>query len=206
MFFDINTTKSITDIEALGNKSLFQIIYIRYAARLYKTASRYMSKDDAEDIIQELMIETWHKKDSLKGNADGCLQNYLFIRLKYKILDFYSKKPEHILWEDALPDLIQLATHQTHEKIIIKELEKVIADTVREMRPSDREVFRLRWEQQFSVQETAKYLGISPKSVINRFAIAIKMVRKNVSKYYNDESIIEYQFILLLLILIGIFI
>ena len=206
MFFDINTTKSITDIEALGNKSLFQIIYIRYATRLYKTASRYMGKDDAEDIVQELMIETWNKKDSLKGNADGCLQNYLFIRLKYKIIDFYSKKPKYVFWEDTLPELIQLATNQTHEKTIIKELEKVIADTVRKMRPSDREVFRLRWEQQLSVQETAKYIGISHKSVINRFATAIKMIRKNVSKYYNNESIIEYQSILLLLIFIKVFI
>lgn len=201
MFFNINATKSITDIEALGKKSQFQIIFTRYAGRLYKTASQYMNKEDAEDIVQELMIETWNKRNSLRGNADGSLQNYLFIRLKYKILDFYSKKTEQVLWEEALPELIYLSADYIHEKTITKELEKVIANTILEMRPSEREVFLLRWEQQFSVQETAKSLGISSKSVINRFASAIKIVRGNVSKYYNDELTVEYQFILLLLIL-----
>lgn len=200
MVFDINTTKDITDIEALCNKSRFQIIFTRYTGHLYKTAAQYMNREDAQDIVQELMIETWNKRDSLTGNADGCLQNYLFIRLRYKILDFYSKKSEHVLWEEALPELIHLSTNYAHEETILKELERIIACTVQEMRPSEREVFRLRWEQQLSVQETAKYLDISSKSVVNRFAAAMKMVRENVSEYYNEEPAVEYQLTILMLI------
>ncbi len=160
-----------------------------------------MNKDDAQDIVQELMIETWNKRDSLTGGAGGCLQNYLFIRLKYKILDFYSKKPKQVLWEEALPELIHLSANYAHEETLLKELERIIACTIREMRPSEREVFRLRWEQQLSVQETAKSLDISPKSVMNRFATAMKMVRENVLEYYNEEPATEYQLSLLMLII-----
>lgn len=200
MVFDINTAKGITDIEALRNKSQFQIIFTRYAGRLYKTATQYMNREDAQDIVQELMMETWNRRDSLTGNTDGCLQNYLFIRLKYKILDFYSKKPERVLWEEALPELMHLSTNHTYEKTILEELERIIACTIREMRPSERKVFQLRWEQQLSVQETAKSLDISPKSVVNRFATAMKMVRENVLEYYNEEPAAEYQLVLLMLI------
>lgn len=204
MFFNINTAKSITDVEALGSKSQFQVIFSRYASRLYQTAQQYINTQDAEDIVQEIMIETWNKRDSLKGNAEGSLKNYLFIRLKYKIIDFYSKKPEQVLWEEALPELIHLSTNHTYDKTILKELEKIIACTIQEMRPSERDVFQLRWEKQFSVQDTAKSLGISSKSVINRFSSAIKIVRKNVAKYYNEESIIEYQFILWIVLFVQI--
>ncbi|WP_019540432.1 RNA polymerase sigma factor [Proteiniphilum acetatigenes] len=201
MIIDINTTKDITDVEALRNKSWFQIIFTRYAGRLYRTATRYMNTDNAKDIVQELMIETWNKRNFLTGSADGCLQNYLFIRLKYKIIDFYSKKPEQVLWEEALPELIHLSATYAHEETILKELKRIIDFTIREMRPSEREVFRLRWEQQLSVQETAKSLDISPKSVMNRFATAMKMVRENVLEYYNEEPAAEYQLAILTLII-----
>lgn len=159
-----------------------------------------MRKEDAEDIVQELMIETWNKRESLTGNADGSLQNYLFIRLKYKILDYYSKKPEQVLWDEALPELIHLSTNDVHQETILNELKQIISSTIQEMRPSEREVFLLRWEQQLSVQKTAKKLNISPKSTVNRFAIAMKMIRKNILKYYASA---EYQLILLLLVIIA---
>lgn len=199
-----NATNSITDIEALRNKISFQLIFKRYSGRLYKTVAAYMNKADAEDIVQELMIETWNKRDSLKGNADGCLQNYLFIRLKYKILDYYSKKPEHVLWYEALPELIHLSGNNSHDKTILDELHQVINATVREMRPSEREVFELRFGNEYSVQETAKCLGISPKSVVNRFAVAIKTVRENVLKYYDGNHFVKYELTFLVLTILGI--
>jgi RNA polymerase sigma-70 factor (ECF subfamily) len=200
MIVEINTSKNISDREALQNKSLFQLIFQRYAGSLYKTATHYVNRDDAKDIVQDLMIETWNKRDSLTGNAAGSIKNYLFIRLKFRILDFYSKRPEHILWEEALPELVQLSMNEEYDTTILKELEQIIADSMQEMKPSELEVFRLRWEQQLSVQDTAHTLGISSKSVINRFSSAIKTVRENVIEYYNDEPLAEYQLTLLILI------
>jgi len=200
MIVEINTSKNISDREALQNKSLFQLIFQRYAGSLYKTATHYVNRADAKDIVQDLMIETWNKRDSLTGNAAGCIKNYLFIRLKFRILDFYSKRPEHILWEEALPELVQLSMNEGYDTTILKELEQIIADSMQEMKPSELEVFRLRWEQQLSVQDTAHTLGISSKSVINRFSSAIKTVRENVIEYYNDEPLAEYQLTLLILI------
>lgn len=184
----LDTSKSISDMEALQNKSQFQLIFQRYAGNLYKTATHYVNRDDAKDIVQDLMIETWNKRDTLTGNAAGSIKNYLFIRLKFRILDFYSKKPEHILWEEALPELVQLSMSNAYDKTILKELEQIIADSMREMKPSELDVFSLRWEQQLSVQDTAHTLGITSKSVINRFSSAMKTVRENVMEYYNDDK------------------
>lgn len=199
MIVGLDTSNSVSDLEALQNKSQFQVIFKRYAGDLYKTAARYVSKDDANDIVQELMIETWNKRDTLTGNADGCIKNYLFIRLKFRVLDFYSKKPEHVLWEEALPELVQLSMNDTYDKTILLELEQIITSSMNEMKPSELEVFRLRWEQQLSVQDTADILSISSKSVINRFSAAMKTVRENVIDYYNDEPIAEYQLTILVL-------
>lgn len=200
MITSMDTSKSISDREALQNKSQFQIIFQRYAGSLYKTATHYVNRDDAKDIVQELMIETWNKRDTLTGNASGSIKNYLFIRLKFRILDFYSKKPEHILWEEALPELVQLSINEGYDKTMLKEVEQIIADSMREMTPSESVVFRLRWEQQLSVQDTAHTLGISSKSVINRFSSAMKTVRENVMEYYHDEPLTDYQLMLLILL------
>ncbi|HBG57542.1 sigma-70 family RNA polymerase sigma factor [Proteiniphilum sp. UBA1028] len=191
MIVGLDTSKNISDMEALQNKSQFRLIFQRYAGDLYKTATHYVNRDDAKDIVQDLMIETWNKRDTLTGNAAGSIKSYLFIRLKFRILDFFSQKPEHILWEEALPELVQLSMSNVFDKTILKELEQIISDSMREMKPSELEVFRLRWEQQLSVQDTAQTLGISSKSVINRFSSALKIVRENVIEYYNDESLAD---------------
>lgn len=183
---------NITDIEALSDQIRFQVIFSRYAKRLYHSATRYVNTDDAQDIVQELMIEVWDKRDSLTGNDKGSLNNYLHMRLKFKVFDHYKKKPDQVYWDDALPEIMGLATNHVYEKTRMKELNRVVAKTMSEMRPSEREVFRLRWAEQFTVQETATSLGISSKSVMNRLSNALKQVREKVFEYYNEEPIPEY--------------
>lgn len=187
-----NNKNNISDIKALKDRSQFKIIFDRYAEILYLSASKHVDKNDAKDIVQELMIETWKKRENITGNAEGCIKNYLFIRLKFKIIDFFSQQPQHVLWEDALPELIQLSMNEEHDAIIIDELNKIIAESLKEMTPSELDVFKLRWEKQLSVEDTSKTLTISSKSVMNRFSTAMKTVRKNVSAYYNEEPVAGY--------------
>lgn len=192
--------KVITDIEALRDEALFKVVFSRYAGDLYKKATQYIDKDDAKDLVQELMIELWNKRTSILGNKEGCIRGYVFIRLKYKILDYYSKQSERVLWEEALPELMKISTTLPHESLVLKELHSIIESTVKEMRPSELEVFQLRWEQQLSVSDTAKALGISNKSVMNRFTTAMNKVRIRTLEYYNENPTTEYQLTLLALI------
>lgn len=152
------------------------------------------------------MIETWNKREDIRGNAEGSIKNYLYIRLKFKIIDFFSQKPNHILWEEALPELMQISINEEHNLTLINELNKIISDSLNEMTPSELEVFNLRWEKQLSVEDTSKALSISSKSVINRFSTAMKTVRKNVTAYYNQESVAGYQITILALIVLKIII
>lgn len=200
MCIDIDK-KDITDIEALRNESLFNVVFSRYAGDLYIKAAQYLNQDDAKDLAQELLIEIWNKRMSIIGNSEGSIRGYISIRLKYKILDHYSKQSERVLWEEALPELMEMATNTTHETTLQKELYAIIEETTHEMNPSELAVFRLRWEQQLSVLETANTLGISKKSVMNRFASAMKKIRTQTVGYYNESPVAEYQLTVLTLVL-----
>jgi|SRR5690554_2033770 len=202
MIIALNNKKDITDIEALRSRSQFKIVFDRYATSLYLSASKHVGKDNAEDIVQELMIETWKKRENIKGNSEGSIKNYLFIRLKFKIIDFFSQKPDHILWEDALPEIIQLSMNEEHDTTLLNELNKIISDSMDEMTPSELIVFKLRWEKQLSVKDTSKVLSVSSKSVMNRFSTAMKTVRQNVSSYYNEDSVAGYQLTIIALIIL----
>lgn len=192
--------KEITDIEALRNKTLFKIVFSRYAGELYQKATQYLNGDDAKDLVQELMIEVWNKRLSITGNAEGSIRGYIFLRLKYRILDYFSKQSEYVLWEEALPELIKISTTLPHDSILLKELQSIIENTTKEMSPSESAVFKLRWEEQLSVLDTANALGISKKSVMNRFASAMKQVRTQTFEYYKENPTTEYQLTLLALI------
>jgi RNA polymerase sigma-70 factor (ECF subfamily) len=199
---EIGLNESLSDIEAAKQEGTFEILFKRYSARLYRTATRHLGIDDAKDIVQELMIEAWNKRFTLRGNAEGSLKNYLFIRLKFMIIDHYSRKPEQVLWEEALPELMAMTENLVDEQVIVQELEQIITDTLQEMSPAERHVFSLRWKQQLSVTETAKVLQISPKSVMNRFNLALNIVRNNIKKYYHEEEVAtKYQLVLLMIFL-----
>ncbi|MDD4438512.1 MAG: sigma-70 family RNA polymerase sigma factor [Tissierellia bacterium] len=201
MIVKLNSPDKLTDLEALQSKEQFKLIFQRHAGKLYNKATYYVDKDDAKDIVQDLMVETWNKRFSIRGNEKGSIENYLFIRLKFMILDFYGKKPKNVLLEDALPELIKLSLNNTYDFSIVNELKKIIEESMNEMKPSEVEAFKLRFLKQYSVEETAKSLGVAPKTVINRLSESMKTVRKNVIEYYGEESATGYTVSLLLILI-----
>lgn len=196
------TDREILNACKRGEISSFSNIFHRYWDDLYTLAVQYVKEDDAKDVVQELMIEAWSKHDSLHTDESGSLRGYLFSLLKYRIIDFVNARPNHVFWNDLIPQMAALVeSHDLFEDTTVKELQDIINETLAQLRPSELNVFRLRWEQNYSVDDTAKALGISRQSVMNRFNLALKAVRNNINGYYKGEVAAKYQSLLLMLFL-----
>jgi RNA polymerase sigma-70 factor (ECF subfamily) len=197
----------MTDKEILlncsqGDAASFRTLFDRYWDSLYALSVKFVGENDAKDVVQELMIEVWKKHQTLHTDKNGSLKGYLFSLLKYRIIDFVNARPNHLFWDDIVPQMTALIDRQDlFEEAVVRELQQIIDQTLSELRPSELDVFRLRWEQNLSVDITAHILGISSQSVMNRLHNALKTIRGNVYAYYEDEMSAKYQLVLLMFFL-----
>lgn len=147
----------------------FEVLYARYWKHLMDLACRKLpSKEKAEDIIQEIFISLYQKKDSITFTVS--LQAYLVQALKYKILNEYRSLRVRADYQQRLflntHCKIDFANH-----VETKELQHRIHRSISSLPEKCRQVFRLsRWEDQ------------SNKSISNQLSISVSTVEKHISK------------------------
>ena len=66
----------------LGSKNAFKQMFIKFYSPLCEYASQYVSDEDAEELIQELMLFIWENRNSLF--VEISLKSYLFMAVKHR--------------------------------------------------------------------------------------------------------------------------
>lgn len=156
----------------------FKIIYHKYSRKLYQSAYNIIrNKEACEDIIQELFMEIWLKRKSIKINTS--LKSYLFISVKNRVL-MKLRSQKIILGEDAMEFLVDnYATDNMTEE---RSLKRFLAQEVNRLPEKCANIFRLSRNEQLSNKEIAESLNISAKTVENQIGIAIKRLRNSMSE------------------------
>ncbi|WP_423129370.1 RNA polymerase sigma-70 factor [Gaoshiqia sp. Z1-71] len=172
-----------------GDEAAFKVIYNMYVPRLYYFAYEYVPyRDLVENIVQETLMVLWGKKNELADNTN--LGAYLFTVAKnnclYKLRDrrykqqlFDSNEMGELELKFNLDALSSLDTSQ----FAFFEIEKIIADTLEQLPPQCREVFRLSRFEEKKNREIAAELGISEKTVEGHLTKALKLFRATLKDY-----------------------
>src|SRR5688500_750963 len=72
-----------------GDEKAFEIIYRRYANRLYGYVRRSIAvKEDCEEIVQDVFESLWKRHQELSHVT--ILDAYLFKMVKYKIIRYFQ--------------------------------------------------------------------------------------------------------------------
>ena len=76
-----------------GNNDAYKQLFITYYSPLCEFASQYISDDDAEELVQELMLYIWETRESII--IESSLKSYLFTATKHRCLNFIKKNQYH---------------------------------------------------------------------------------------------------------------
>jgi RNA polymerase sigma-70 factor (family 1) len=159
-----------------GNRKAFEEIYERYWLKLYKTAhNRIKSPNDAKDIVQDLFISFWMKKELLEINSS--LSSYLFAALKYKIINYIEANLVKSHYLNSINKAVIDIDNHTNEELKYKELQEILESGINKLSPKVKEVFELSRKEQMSNKEIAHRLNISHQTVKNQISKAIKTLR-----------------------------
>jgi len=168
----------------------FRQLFDRYWQLLFQLAARKTGHaQDAEDIVQELFIELWRKKEPLVLSVS--LQSYLVSCIYLKVFQYFRKKGfqekhyEDFARYEAQMKLSPEATSLTAHSFEIEygKLQDIVTQTIALMPPQMQTVFSLKHYRGMTTNDIAAELNISSESVKTHLKLGMIRMRKAGEQY-----------------------
>lgn len=160
----------------------FKEIYKRYWKNVYGAAyKRLKSKELSEEIVQELFVTLWSKRQALQLRTS--LSGYFYSSVSHYIIDRYRKELVRQKYRDAFKASYVASGNSTEETYNLKELSQTIEKEVLQLPDKCRSVYELSRKENKSNKEIALHLGISEKTVENHLTKALNRLRVSLNNY-----------------------
>ncbi|MNY24513.1 RNA polymerase sigma factor [compost metagenome] len=172
----------------LGNEVAYDLLYEQYWKKLYiHVLSRVKDEDAAKDIVQNVFISIWERKDSFQIHTS--LDQFLFGAVKMKVLNYFrTEKMEERVMEYTLQKL-ERATVSIHELSDYYDLEKLIETEIKELPENMRNAYLMR-NAHLSTSEIAEKLNLAEQTVSNHVSEAMRRLRKKLGDKFPERMII----------------
>jgi RNA polymerase sigma-70 factor (ECF subfamily) len=184
-------TPSVDDRELLegirrGDERAFSALFRAYYAALVGMVEG-MLRDRAlgEDVVQEVMLELWRRRESLA--VTDSLRAYLYRAARNRALNQVRRarveeraEPKLMVDESDVPGADASAGES--------ELEDAIRAAIESLGDGQREVFVLSRTHGLKYTEIADALGISVKTVEARMGKALRVLRERLGGYLSERT------------------
>lgn len=154
-------------------RQAFQLYYqplCQYASTLVKEPHA------CEDIVQEIFLRVWEKKQELI--ASGELRFYLYAAVRNNCLSHLEKTRKSVVTgyngEEPVAEHTEPMPEKGKEP---QDFNALVTEALDRLPPKCREVFVMSRMSKFTYQQVADTLGISIKTVENQMGKALKMMR-----------------------------
>lgn len=153
------------------------------------------SQQDTEEVIQEVFLKIWEKKESLV--AIRCFDGYLFKMARNKLIDLLSgqKAMDHKHKRYAL---LKPTTHsEPEQELLYTEYYEAARTAIDNLSPKLKTVFLLSTEQDLALDEIASTLSLPKETVKKRLYLASNTIRNYLSVHTGlVKSLLFFLFLL----------
>jgi len=160
-----------------GDPLAFAALYNRYQGLLYIYASKIARDFDiAEDLVQELFVYLWEKRDTIQFNRS--VSSFLYTSIRYRFLNLVDKQVVRSDYARSFQLFLDKGEFSVDNYIEEKELNRIIEAEIDNLPSKMREIFLLSRRLNLKNLEIAERLGISEKTVKNQLSLALKLLRE----------------------------
>jgi RNA polymerase sigma-70 factor (ECF subfamily) len=164
------------EVALSGSQEAFGRLFAHYFNFLFSFSfSIVRSREAAEEIVEDVFVMLWNKRDSLTAIAN--LKVYLYVvtrNLSVNYLKQASVSRSHELREHAA--LFTTAPPTPENLLLASELLQAIQRAVEALPPRCRTVYKLVREEGLRAKEVADMLHISHRTVENHVAAAMHKI------------------------------
>lgn len=163
----------------LNDEVVFDRTYKSYYHPLCFYAAKFVSADDAEDIVENLFLRLWNKKQVFESTAH--MQAFLYVAVKNACFDWIKvNKNAGQRHDRAAADSSPI--NEDHLDTLIKaEVLAEIYRAVNNLPAQCSKVIRMGYLEGLSNTEIAEQLGLSEQTVKNHKSRGLTILRENLS-------------------------
>ena len=148
---------------------------------MYRFAKRFvMSSDEAEDIVQDLMMKFWQKKEEL--STFGNLKSYAMKSVKNECLNrlkHHDVKMGFADFQIHRSELYQIETNNLKDQIL---------GFIRQLPEKQKTVIHLKDVEEYEISEIAKMLEMEENAVRINLMRARQKIKEQITKLMNYEN------------------
>lgn len=160
-----------------GDSHAFDVLFSLFSAKVYRFSHGYLkSKEDAEEVVQDVFMKLWDKRVLIKEDAP--ISNFIFTIAHNTTLNLLRKRKngvkairQHVLRHEG-------AFENAEDAYIYTEYEEKTQVAISTLPTRRKEIFLLSRHTNLSYKEIASKLNISPKTVEVQILLALKDIRK----------------------------
>jgi RNA polymerase sigma-70 factor (family 1) len=161
---------------ATGDRHAFTLLYTRYLDDLYRYVFLFThSKQDSEEIIQEVFIRIWETRSGLEQVRS--FGNYLFQSARNKIIDHVRRRQTARKVAVALSGENPTSPETPVDVFDYRVFNRKLQDAVAALPPRRQQIFRLHVEQGLSYDEISARLAITKAAVKKQLYEAYEQVQ-----------------------------
>lgn len=165
-----------------GNEGVFEQTFRKYYQSLCNYANGILKDlDEAEEIVQNLFMGIWEKKDDLEINIS--LKSYLYRAVHNHCLNKIKHLKVREEYHNYSTAFYESSVEAVHQTVIKNELEEKIKDAIEKLPEQCKIIFRMSRFDELKYNEIAEQLDISPKTVENQIGKALKILRTELAEY-----------------------
>lgn len=155
--------------------ALFDAYYQRLGAYVYKVTE---SKEAAEEIVQEVFIKIWERREVLKEIES--FKAYLFILSKNRTLDYLRAAAKKRMHQLSVLQEMKEESYVIDSASPVEEYNLIIEQAVAKLPPQQQRVYHLSRYEKLKYEEIAIHMGISKETVKKHMQLALAFLKQQV--------------------------
>lgn len=175
------TDESLLQRLLQGEEKAFVRIYDRYWYPLCLSCYRRVKdKAVAEELVQQLFLTLWQKREFLKINQ---LENYLFSSIRNATIDHLNRQIVANKCVEYKRAHMVAERNTTDEMVNFRDLEEALEKGLQALSGKSERVYRLYKMDNWSIDEIAAHLNLSKKTVHYHLTRSRKFIRSYLHEF-----------------------
>ena len=171
---------------------VYRQLFRKYYANLLFYATRMVGEEDAEDVVQEVFVELWHRRDSVTVGEQ--IQAFLYRAVYTRALNVLKHRDIKNSYEAAMQEVYNKRAlfYQPDDNDVLKriedrELRKHIVSAIDELPEKCKLVFKLSYLHNMKNKDIAEAMDVSLRTVEAHMYKALKFLRSRLEGYIRNK-------------------
>ena len=142
-----------------------------------------MLNDFTEECLNDVLLLIWNNIESFDESKNQ-FKNWIGAISKYKAIDYKRKYIKYLNYEN-IENLNIVSSQKVDTDLLNEELKEEVADLLKNLNETDREIFKKYYLKEESIKEIAREMKIKDTSIYNKLSRGRRKIRGIMESFWR---------------------